>query len=206
MAHKPSSAEYRFAPIIMGLPAGWNTGDETRWRRLPASSKDAPRQMSVIIMLHAPGIQTEEGLVEDKVVLCDCHCAAMYHTAVSIMPERGFVMCWASDCGRYYNHSLGYFHLRTTAPTTLEHIDTNTRRMTRCQSESCKTGSSMAITHSDDATGDKGKTCWYCFECGTELPYSIPRVLRGGPPRSSEPVEIADGRHRRPAKLWTRNG
>jgi hypothetical protein len=139
--------------------------------------------------------------VEDRVVLCDCHCAAMYQTAVSIMPERGFVMCWTSDCGRYYEKSLGYFHLRTTAPTTLERIDNNTRRMTRCQSESCKTGSSMAITHPDDATGDEGKTCWYCSECGMELPYSSPRVLRERPSRSSGPVVITDGRHKLPAKL-----
>jgi hypothetical protein len=148
-----------------------------------------------------PGPQTEEGLVEDRVVLCDCHCAAMYHTAVSIMPEDGFVMCWVSDCGRYYGKSLGYFHLRTTVPTTLERIDRNTRRMTRCQSENCTAGSPMAITHSGDASSDEGKMCWYCFECGTELPYSIPRVLRRRPPRSSGPVGVTDDRHRLPAKL-----
>ena len=116
------------------------------------------------------------------------------------MPERGFVMCWASDCGRYYEKSLGYFHLRTTVPT-LERIDKNTHRMTLCQSENCKTGSSMAISHSGDATSDEGKMCWYCFECGTELPYSIPRRLRGRPLRSSGPVGTTDGRHKLPAKL-----
>jgi hypothetical protein len=160
-----------------------------------------PHQKSLNHHGACPGIQAEEGLVEDRVVLCDCHCVAMYYTAVSIIPERGFVMCWVSDCGRYYGKALGYFHLRTTAPTTLERIDKNTRSMTRCQSESCKTGSSMAVTHSDDATGDEGKTCWYCFECGMEFPYLKPRVLRGRPPRSSGPVASTDGRHRLPPKL-----
>ena len=88
---------------------------------------------------------------------------------VSLMPKGDFVMCWVSDCGRCYNKSLGYFHLRTPQPT-LGRIDEDTRSMALCPNENCSTCSSMAITRSDDASRGKDKTCWYCFDCGTEFP------------------------------------
>jgi hypothetical protein len=114
-------------------------------------------------------------LVGARVVLCDCHCGPMYYFPVSLMPNSDFVMCWVSDCGRCYNKSLGYFHLRTTRPT-LGRIDEDTRSMAFCRNENCPTCASMVITRSHDASSGEGKTCWYCFDCKTEFPH---RNVRG---------------------------
>ncbi len=107
--------------------------------------------------------------MSDKQVLCDCHFAPMYYEPVSIIPERDFVMCWTADCGRYYNKSLGYFHLRPAMPSTLERIDKFTRRMTRCLSDDCSEVGSMALVRSAEATNQESKACWYCFECDMEF-------------------------------------
>jgi hypothetical protein len=105
-----------------------------------------------------------------RAVLCDCHCGPMYYFPVSLVLNSDFVMCWVSECGCCYNRSSGYFHLRTTRATP-ERTDEDTRRMTLCPNESCPTCRSMAITRSDDTSTGGEKTCWYCFDCGTEFPH-----------------------------------
>jgi hypothetical protein len=115
-------------------------------------------------------------LLGGRAVLCDCHCEPMYYFPVFLGPKSDFVMCWVSDCGRCYNESLGYFHLRTTRPTP-ERVDEDTRRMALCPNESCPTRRSMAITRFDDVSSGEDKTCWYCFDCGTEFPHHKVRGL-----------------------------
>jgi hypothetical protein len=149
-------------------------GNETRWPR-PSLSFDALSSQKSGLHLAQPGIYIEEE-VGSRVVLCDCHCGPMYYFPVSLMPKNDFVMCWVSDCGRCYNKSLGYFHLRTTTPT-FGRIDEGTRSMTICPNESCPRRSSMAIIGSDDASRGEGTTCWYCFDCGTEFPRGKVRGL-----------------------------
>jgi hypothetical protein len=142
-------------------------GNETRWRR-PSVSFDAPSfQKDGLHLAHAGTYIEEE--VGGRAVLCDCHLGPMYYFPVSLVHKGDFVMCWVSECGRCYNKSLGYFHLRTTKPT-LERVDEDTRSMALCPNGHCPTDSSMAITRSDDASSGEDKTCWYCFECGTEFP------------------------------------
>jgi hypothetical protein len=144
-------------------------GNETRWPH-PSVSSDAPPFQKSGVHLAQPGIYIEEE-VGSRAVLCDCHYGSMYYFPVSLMPKDDFVMCWVSDCGRCYNKSLGYFHLRATRPT-LGRIDEGTRSMTLCPNENCPRCTSMAITGSDDASRGEDKTCWYCFDCGTEVPRS----------------------------------
>ena len=151
--------------------AGWET-------KLPGvvhrSLLKARRFKKVAFILHTLRFTSKRHL-GGRAVLCDCHCGPMYYFPVSLMPMDDFVMCWVSECGRCYNKSLGYFHLRTTRPTR-ERIDEDTRSMALCPNENCPKCSSMAITRSDDASGDEDKTCWYCFECKTEFP---PTNVRG---------------------------
>jgi hypothetical protein len=142
-------------------------GNETRWPRSSVSLDAQPFQKGGLHLEH-PGTYIEEE-VGGRAVLCDCHCGPMYYFPVSLMPKGDFVMCWVSECGRCYNKSLGYFHLRTTRPT-LKRIDEDTRSMALCPNENCPTCRSMAITRSDDASSGEDKTCWYCFDCGTEFP------------------------------------
>ena len=142
-------------------------GNETR-RPRPSVSFDAPPFQKGGPHLAHPGIYIEEE-AGSRAVLCDCHCGPMYYFPVSLMPKGDFVMCWVSDCGRCYNKSLGYFHLRTMRPI-LGRIDEDTRSMALCPNEHCPTCSSMAITRSDDPSSGEDKTWWYCFDCGTEFP------------------------------------
>jgi len=148
-------------------------GNETPWRRPSVSSEGLLLQKDGL-HLAQPAIYIEKA-ANGRAVLCDCHRGPMYYFPVSLMPMDDFVMCWVSDCGRCYNKSLGYFHLRTTRPVP-ERIDEDTRSMALCPNENCPKCSSMAITRSDDASGDEDKTCWYCFECKTEFP---PTNVRG---------------------------
>jgi hypothetical protein len=142
-------------------------GNETRWCRPSVSSEGPPLQKGGL-HLARPRIYIDEA-VGGRAVLCDCHCGPMYYFPLSLMPEGDFVMCWVSDCGRCYNKSLGYFHLRTTRPT-LRRIDEHTRCMALCPNAHCPTDNSMAITRSDNASSDEDQPCWYCFDCGTEFP------------------------------------
>jgi hypothetical protein len=141
-------------------------GNETR--RRPSVSSEGPLFQKGGLHLADPGINIEE-VVDGRAILCDCHCGPMYYFPVSLTPEGDFVMCWVSECGRCYNKSLGYFHLRTTSSTP-ERINEDTRSMALCPNENCPTCSSMAITRSDDASSREDETCWYCFDCGTEFP------------------------------------
>jgi|HubBroStandDraft_6_1064221.scaffolds.fasta_scaffold250694_1 hypothetical protein len=155
---------------------GCDTG--TNSRHSSTSSEDPTSEKS---NCHAaqPRICFEEALIDDRVILCDCHRQPMYYLAVSLTPESDCVMCWVSDCRRCYSKSLGYFRLRRTSPP-LERIDEDTRSMVLCPNESCSTSNSMAITRADDgeASGE-GEICWYCFDCGTELPNLNARGLWG---------------------------
>jgi hypothetical protein len=141
-------------------------GNDTRQR--PSVSSEGPLFHKGGLHLADPGINTEEA-VDGRDILCDCHCGPMYYFPVSLTPEGDCVMCWVSECGRCYNKSLGYFHLRATRPT-LERINEDTRSMALCPNENCPMCSSMAITRSGDASSGEDKTCWYCFDCGTEFP------------------------------------
>jgi hypothetical protein len=142
-------------------------GNETRWPRSSVSFDALLLQKRRLHLAH-PGINIEEE-VGGRAILCNCHCRPMYYFPVSLVPKGDFVMCWVSECGRCYNKSFGYFHLRTTG-STRGRIDKDTRSMALCPNENCPTGSCMAITRSDDASSGEGKTCWYCFDCGTEFP------------------------------------
>jgi hypothetical protein len=142
-------------------------GNEIGWRR-PSVDLDAAPFREGGLHLAPPGIYSEEA-EGGRAILCDCHCGPMYYFPVSLMLKSDFVMCWVSECGRCYNKSLGYFHLRTTRPT-LRRIDEDTRAVALCPNEHYPTCSSMAITRSADPPSGKDQTCWYCFDCGTEFP------------------------------------
>jgi hypothetical protein len=164
-------------------------GNEIHWPGRSVSF-DTPFQKDGLHIAHHSGACSIEDKTGDRAVLCDCHCGPMYYFPVSLMPKGDFVMCWVSECGRCYNQSLGYFHLRTTRPI-LERIDKDTGRTVLCQNENCRTCSSMAITRFDRGTSGKDKTCWYCFDCGTEFPHrNVPglweRLLRSFRPSSCQ--------------------
>jgi hypothetical protein len=140
-------------------------GNETR-RPPSVSSESVSFQKGGLHLAH-PEINIEEA-AGGRDILCDCHGGPMYYFPVSITPTADFVMCWVSECGRCYNKSLGYFHLRATKPT-LERIEEDTRCKALCPNENCPTYSSMAITRSHDGPSAEDKTCWYCFDCGAEF-------------------------------------
>jgi hypothetical protein len=158
-------------------------GNETRRRSV---SSETPSFHKGGLHLADPGNNIEDA-VDGRDILCDCHGGPMYYFPVSLTPTGDFVMCWVSECGRCYNKSLGYFHLRPTRQT-LERINEDTRRMALCPNENCPTCSSMAITRSGDAPSGEDHACWYCFDCGTEFPRRhfgglLERLLRiFGPP------------------------
>ncbi len=145
--------------------------NETRGLRPSISSEDPPFQKGGLHLGH-PGIYIEEA-VDGRAVLCDCHCEPMYYFPVSLLPKGDFVMCWVSECGRCYNKSLGYFHLRPPRPT-LERIDGGTRNIALCPNDHGSPCRSMAITRSGEVSSGEDKTCWYCFDCRTEFP--LPNV------------------------------
>jgi hypothetical protein len=119
----------------------------------------------------SPGV-----LVGGRAILCDCHSGPMYYFPVSLAPEGDLVMCWVSDCGRCYNKSSGYFNLCLTR-RTVGRIDEDTRSTVLCSNGSCAKGSSMVVTRSDGTSIGEDKTCWYCFDCGTEFPRRTVRSL-----------------------------
>jgi hypothetical protein len=168
-------------------------GSETSWRSPSLSSEGPPLQKDGL--LADRGIDIEAAL-DSRTVLCDCHCEPMYYFPVSLIPDDAFEMCWVSECGRCYNSSLGYFHLRAARPT-LARINEDTRRMTLCPNENCSSRRSMAITRSDGASSGEDKSCWHCFDCGSEFP-SIDvrglwkRLLRRFRPFSYQMVSVKD--------------
>jgi hypothetical protein len=141
-------------------------GNETR-PRSPFSSESESLPKVGVHLAH-PEIDRKEA-VDGRDVLCDCHGEPMYYFPVSLRSTDDFVMCWVSDCGRCYNQSFGYFHLRATTPTP-KRIHEDTRSVALCPNERCPTYSSMAITRSYDGLSRGDTTCWYCFHCGTEFP------------------------------------
>ena len=154
-------------------------GYEARWRRRYVPSESSLFQNNVL-PLADPGIDVAEP-VDGRAPLCDCHRSPMYHFPVSLMPDDDFVMCWVAECGRCYNKSLGYFHLRRTRPTR-PRMDERTRTMALCPNEICPPCSSMAITRAGKESGDDRQACWYCFHCGMEFPLRKVRgaILRRG--------------------------
>jgi hypothetical protein len=158
--------------------------NETRWPYPSDPCEDPLFQKGGLHLAH-PEIYVEEA-VDGRAVLCDCHYGPMYYFPVSLVPNGDFVMCWVSDCGRCFNKSLGYFHLRTTRPT-LGRIDEDTRSMALCPNENCPTRCSMAITRSEDPSSGEDKTCWYCFDCRKEFPRRNVRGLWERLQRSFKP-------------------
>ena len=116
--------------------------NETRWRR-PSVSFDAPPFQKDGRHLAHPGISIEQS-AGGRAILCDCHCGPMYYFPVSLKAQDDFVMCWVSECGRCYNKSLGYFHLRPTRPT-LSRVDEDTRSMALCLGGHLKTGHRWSV-------------------------------------------------------------
>jgi hypothetical protein len=99
-------------------------------------------------------------------IVCDCHFAPMSYEAVSLLPECNFVMCWMSDCGRYYSRPLGYFCLREATVTSPKHIDKETQKALRCISTACPVDETLALVRSP-FTGSS-TVDWHCFVCGKE--------------------------------------
>ena len=98
----------------------------------------------------------------DRVVVCDCHHAPMQNEAVVSLPSGKTILCWMSDCGRYYSRFLGYFHLHGLAETG-NYLDSETRSSRACAGETC-TWKFMALVY-DPGSGGKAMY-WYCFKCG----------------------------------------
>jgi hypothetical protein len=102
-------------------------------------------------------------------IVCDCHFSPMSYEAVSLLPQFDCVMCWMSDCGRYYSRSLGYFCLRGETRTSPKHIDKDSQKAMRCVSTSCSVDHTVALVQSP-FTGSS-TVAWHCFVCGKGTPY-----------------------------------
>jgi hypothetical protein len=107
-------------------------------------------------------------------IVCDCHFSPMSYEAISLVPGYECVMCWMSDCGRYYSELLGYFCLRAATQTNPEHIDKDTQKAVRCTSTSCSIDAAVALVRRG-LTGSSTVE-WHCLVCGRETSYD-----RGAP-------------------------
>jgi hypothetical protein len=86
----------------------------------------------------------------------------MQYQAMVLLPSGKTVMCWVSDCGRYYSRLLGYFHLH--GPTeSANYVDSNTRVTRACAGETCAGKRFMGLVY-DGLAGQAAY--WYCFKCG----------------------------------------
>jgi hypothetical protein len=114
-----------------------------------------------------------------ETVVCDCHCSPMSCGVVSLVPEVDCVMCWMSDCGRYYCRPLGYFCIRPATWKVREHIDEETQNIMKCRNVLCN-GEAMALVRHPGTGGNGAEVSWRCFECGrvTPGPYAIDRHQR----------------------------
>lgn len=101
--------------------------------------------------------------MQDRVVVCDCHHAPMKYEAMVLLPSGKTVMCWVSDCGRYYSRLLGYFHLHGLTEAG-SRVDTNTRVNRACKGKSCSRKRFMGLVYDPERTGQAAQ--WYCFNCG----------------------------------------
>jgi hypothetical protein len=117
--------------------------------------------------------------MDAETIVCDCHCSPMSYGVVSLVPEVDCVMCWMSDCGRYYCRSLGYFFIRPATWKVREHIDKETQNFTKCRNARC-TAEAMALVGRPRTGGNSIEMSWRCFECGRETPcpYAIGRRAR----------------------------
>jgi hypothetical protein len=57
----------------------------------------------------------------------------MSYGVVSLVPEMDCVMCWMSDCGRYYWRPPGYFCIRPATWKLRKHIDKETQITVKCR-------------------------------------------------------------------------
>jgi hypothetical protein len=71
--------------------------------------------------------------MDDETVVCDCHFSPMSYGVVSLVPEMDCVMCWMSDCGRYYWRPPGYFCIRPATWKLRKHIDKETQITVKCR-------------------------------------------------------------------------
>src|SRR5580693_10319813 len=117
--------------------------------------------------------------MDAETVVCDCHCSPMSCGVVSLVPEVDCVMCWMSDCGRYYCRFLGYFCIRPATWKVREHIDKETQNIMKCRNVRCN-GEAMALVRHPRSAGNRAEMSWRCFECGRETPcpYDIGRHRR----------------------------
>jgi hypothetical protein len=103
------------------------------------------------------------GPAMDRVVVCDCHHAPMQYEAMVLLPSGKTVMCWISDCGRYYSRLLGYFHVHRADIGNC--LDSDTRSTKACTGETCTGKRFMGLVYDRPPAGQAG-TYWYCFKCG----------------------------------------
>jgi hypothetical protein len=87
----------------------------------------------------------------------------MRNEAMVLLPSGKTVLCWTSDCGRYYSRLLGYFCLH--GPTeTGNCVDSNTRVTRACEGENCTGNRFMGLVYDPGPAGQAG-SYWYCFKC-----------------------------------------
>jgi hypothetical protein len=103
--------------------------------------------------------------MKKRVVVCDCHCVPMDSTAVICVPFGGSVVCWLSDCGRYYVRSIGYFHVRGPIIGQGHVIDGETLLARPCPNQDCAGQAYMALV--SNTAEAESRIWWYCFKCRT---------------------------------------
>lgn len=83
----------------------------------------------------------------------------MSYGVVSLVPEMDCVMCWISDCGRYYCRPLGYFYIRPATCKVREHIEKETQTTMKGRNARCL-GEAMALIRHVRTEGNKaGSAC-----------------------------------------------
>ena len=90
----------------------------------------------------------------------------MQYEALVLSPSGKTIMCWISDCGRYYSRLLGYFYLHRLTETG-NRVDEETRSARACANEDCAGKRFMALVYDIDPAGARTDTYWYCFRCRT---------------------------------------
>jgi hypothetical protein len=130
--------------------------------------------------VECPPTHQGRGAMDAETVVCDCHFSPMSYGVVSLVPEMDCVMCWMSDCGRYYWRPLGYFCIRPATWNLRERIDKETQITIKCRNARC-IGEAMALIRHPRTEGIKAGISWRCLECGIETPcpLSSARQRRG---------------------------
>jgi hypothetical protein len=106
--------------------------------------------------------------MDAETVVCDCHCLPMSYGVLSLAPEVDCVVCWMSDCGRYYCRSFGYFCIRPATWNVRKHIDNETQNIMKCSNPRCAR-ETMALVRHPRLGGNTTEIGWRCFECGGEM-------------------------------------